>query len=58
MVRARGVSAWVLVRGWGRESRHWERFPECFAAHLPESRLTMLDLPDLGAPFNTTIWPC
>lgn len=40
-------SDWVFLRGLGREQRHWEAFPEVFAATLGV-RVHCLDLPGVG----------
>lgn len=42
---------WVLLRGLTRDSHHWGRFPELFAARLPGVRVIALDLPGNG-PLN------
>jgi pimeloyl-ACP methyl ester carboxylesterase len=42
------VSTWLLLRGWARESRHWDAFP----AHLGSAlgaRVIVADLPGAGA---------
>jgi pimeloyl-ACP methyl ester carboxylesterase len=43
-------SKWVLIRGLGREARHWQDFPEIFAQTLGISldQILMLDLPGFG----------
>lgn len=42
------MTQWILLRGLGRESRHWGRFVGDFAAALPGSRPLALDLPGNG----------
>ncbi|MFI4979986.1 MAG: alpha/beta fold hydrolase [Nevskiales bacterium] len=42
---------WVLLRGLTRDSHHWGRFPELFAARLPGAQVIALDLPGNG-PLN------
>lgn len=42
------MSRWVFLRGWARESRHWERFPEVFRRELPDAEVTAPDLPGNG----------
>lgn len=39
---------WVLLRGLGRDSRHWEAFPEQLQAAFPGDRVTCLNLPGTG----------
>lgn len=39
---------WVLLRGLGRDSRHWEAFPEQMQAAFPGDRVTCLNLPGTG----------
>lgn len=39
---------WVLLRGLGRDSRHWEAFPEELQACFPGDRVTCLNLPGTG----------
>lgn len=48
MVRTGRVSAWILLRGWTRESRHWSMFPAQLRAALPEAEPIALDLPGSG----------
>lgn len=44
------MTTWVLLRGWAREARHWEEFPQVLAAALPPgNRVLALDLPGNGA---------
>src|SRR5262245_30894011 len=45
---------WVLLRGWTRESRHWEDFPRQLARALPGSEVIALDLPGTGAAHAET----
>lgn len=42
------MSAWVLLRGWTRESRHWGAFPGQLREVLPEAQPIALDLPGMG----------
>lgn len=50
------VMTWVLLRGLTRESGHWGRFPQIFAAEIaaqqPGARVLTLDLPGNGALFR------
>lgn len=39
---------WVLLRGLGRDSRHWEAFPEQLLQAFPGDRVTCLNLPGTG----------
>ena len=43
---------WVLLRGLGRDSRHWMTFPQLMGNAFPQSRLVCLDLPGNGALCN------
>jgi len=49
-MQARG-SAWILLRGWGRESGHWGEFPLSLADAL-HTQVLCLDLPGVGARNN------
>ena len=40
--------SWLLIRGLGRESRHWGDFPEKLRTQFPNSTLHLLDLPGTG----------
>ncbi len=40
-------SAWLLLRGLGREKRHWGSFPEALERKLG-ARVLALDLPGFG----------
>jgi pimeloyl-ACP methyl ester carboxylesterase len=43
------MSVWVLLRGWARERRHWESFPDLLARHVRgEDEVLALDLPGNG----------
>jgi pimeloyl-ACP methyl ester carboxylesterase len=42
------VSAWVFLRGWAREARHWGDFPAQFRALMPDAEIIALDLPGAG----------
>jgi len=43
------MTTWVLLRGLGREARHWGEFPARLQAALPEGHVAVaLDLPGLG----------
>ena len=42
------MSTWILLRGWTREKRHWEDFPEHLAAFVPGIDVVALDLPGAG----------
>lgn len=43
---------WVFLRGLTRESRHWGRFRIYFEEHVPDSKLSCLDLPGVGERNN------
>ena len=42
------MTAWLLLRGWAREARHWGSFPDELRAALPGSEVRALDLPGNG----------
>ena len=42
------MSTWILLRGWTREKRHWEDFPEHLAAFVPGADVMAVDLPGAG----------
>lgn len=42
------MSAWVLLRGWAREARHWGDFVPQLAAVMAPERVMALDLPGAG----------
>lgn len=42
------MSAWILLRGWAREARHWGVFPAQLRAALPGAEPIALDLPGNG----------
>ena len=42
------MSAWVLLRGLTRESRHWGEFPALLRAQLGSAQVLTLDLPGNG----------
>jgi len=42
------MSTWILLRGWTREKRHWEDFPEHLAAFVPGAAVMAIDLPGAG----------
>lgn len=42
------MSTWILLRGWTREKRHWEDFPEHLAAFIPGIGVMAVDLPGAG----------
>ena len=42
------MSTWILLRGWTREKRYWEDFPEHLAAFLDGIDVMALDLPGAG----------
>ncbi|MDE1179695.1 alpha/beta hydrolase [Paraburkholderia sp.] len=42
------MSAWILLRGLTRESRHWGKFPAALQAAMPGSRVLRIDLPGNG----------
>lgn len=48
------MTDWVLLRGLGREARHWGDFPETFAAALGEPAIDILtpDLPGNGRKYQ------
>ena len=39
---------WLLLRGLGRDSRHWGNFPSILESHLTDSKTFVLDLPGFG----------
>lgn len=44
------MTSWILLRGWGREARHWGEFPAALGAALPSGdRVVAVDLPGNGA---------
>jgi pimeloyl-ACP methyl ester carboxylesterase len=43
------MSAWILLRGLTRESRHWGRFPALLGDAVEPARIVALDLPGNGA---------
>jgi pimeloyl-ACP methyl ester carboxylesterase len=42
---------WLLLRGLGREQRHWYDFPKRLATRLPEGHVTALDLAGAGTEY-------
>jgi len=42
------VTTWVLLRGLGREARHWGDLPQRLRAELPGTRVLAIDLPGNG----------
>ena len=42
------TTRWILLRGWTREKRYWEDFPEHLAAFVPGATVRALDLPGAG----------
>lgn len=42
------MGTWILLRGWTREKRHWEDFPEHLAAFVPGADVRAIDLPGAG----------
>ena len=42
------MSTWILLRGWTREKRHWEDFPEHLSAFVPGADVRAIDLPGAG----------
>lgn len=42
------MSAWILLRGLTRESRHWGGFPAVLQRHCPDAEVLALDLPGNG----------
>jgi len=43
---------WLLLRGLGRERRHWHDFPELLAAGVAPSRVHLVDLAGAGTEFR------
>jgi pimeloyl-ACP methyl ester carboxylesterase len=39
---------WLLLRGWGREQRHWYDFPERLRRVVPSEKIVSLDLAGTG----------
>ncbi|QSA98273.1 alpha/beta fold hydrolase [Methylococcus sp. EFPC2] len=39
---------WLFLRGLGRESAHWDDFPQSFAQGIPAARVHLIDLPGNG----------
>jgi pimeloyl-ACP methyl ester carboxylesterase len=39
---------WLLLRGWGREQRHWHDFPERLRGLVPSGKIVPLDLAGTG----------
>ncbi|MCB9027015.1 MAG: alpha/beta hydrolase [Bdellovibrionaceae bacterium] len=39
---------WLLLRGLGRETGHWAKFPDVLAKKFPSDEIKMLDLPGAG----------
>jgi pimeloyl-ACP methyl ester carboxylesterase len=48
---------WVLIRGLGRDSRHWQTFLSQFEQHRPNALILACDLPGNGTRFTETS-PC
>jgi len=48
------MSAWILLRGLTRESRHWGRFPALLGAAVDPARVVALDLPGNGVLCSQT----
>ena len=42
------MSAWILLRGLTRESRHWGNFPQILRDNCPALATHMIDLPGNG----------
>jgi pimeloyl-ACP methyl ester carboxylesterase len=47
-MRADAPEQWLLLRGLGRESAHWDDFPRLLARALPGVTMRLLDLPGSG----------
>jgi pimeloyl-ACP methyl ester carboxylesterase len=47
-MRGFDMGTWILLRGWTREKRHWEDFPEHLAAFVPGADARAIDLPGAG----------
>jgi pimeloyl-ACP methyl ester carboxylesterase len=45
---------WLLLRGWGREQRHWEKFPGVLGQALGARKVACLDLPGVGTEHRET----
>jgi len=45
---------WILLRGLGRESRHWGAFISQLQATFPDAQITLLDLPGTGRYYQET----
>lgn len=39
---------WILIRGWGRDSRHWGEFIELFTKSFDNYSIHLIDLPGSG----------
>jgi len=39
---------WLLLRGWGREQRHWYDFPDRLQRAVPSAKIVLLDLAGTG----------
>jgi pimeloyl-ACP methyl ester carboxylesterase len=49
--------SWLLLRGLGRERRHWHDFPGLLAAGVAPSQVHLLDLAGAGTEFRRLPWP-
>jgi len=47
------MTTWILLRGLGREARHWGRLPGLLQERLPGARVVTIDLPGSGQS-----WQC
>lgn len=48
------MKTWLLLRGLGRDSRHWVEFPEQLRARIPGAEFIALDLPGNGVRNDET----
>ena len=49
-----GQQHWVLLRGLGRDSRHWEDFPKQLQNRFPKDRITLLNIAGSGSRWRET----
>lgn len=47
-----GTQHWLLLRGLGRERRHWGRFLQQFSQAIPHAQLHCIDLPGNGREYR------
>lgn len=51
MAAEQGTQHWLLLRGLGRERRHWGAFTEQFSQAMPHAQLHCIDLPGNGCEY-------